>query len=400
MQELIRRTTMHCNIRAAIQSRYGSPTYQLDLFKTMAGIRKCGATEPKDKIFAVYDLFKDVGLAFPPPNYDLSLGTIYWEAVKSLLATRSSFQILQLVTGFPNPELDSAPSWVPDFSDRNPPWMIENESFKATHNSRSGFSLDMSGRLLTLPGLRLDTISEVSSSHVWYPKSVLDTNEDILDITLGPHSYQTIYALQDWALMASKRVKYKNGASFEEAFLSTLGLGRSEVELLGGRNDNNFCDILLCNRLHVGQGADILRHYWISWERLGPIHKFKKFSSFYDVQRTAGSEESQIFFILASFFHKFRNVLTYSKKNTFFLTESGYMGMGSCAVRIGDVIVLVSGMGAPLILRPIGDRYRLITASYVHGVMHGEAWPWKPTRTREELDEDAEFAGLSKFIIE
>jgi hypothetical protein len=57
----------------------------------------------------------------------------------------------------------------------------------------------------------------------------------------------------------------------------------------------------------------------------------------------------------------------------YFVSKSGYLGMGSSAAAPGDLVVLIFGCGAPYLLRPHGDgKYRLIGDTYVHGIMGGE----------------------------
>ena len=53
------------------------------------------------------------------------------------------------------------------------------------------------------------------------------------------------------------------------------------------------------------------------------------------------------------------------------------MGSGLFSTQIGDVVVLVGGKSVPVILRPIGppheSKFQLLSDTYVHGMMHGEA---------------------------
>ncbi|KAK5116570.1 hypothetical protein LTR85_009195 [Meristemomyces frigidus] len=43
-----------------------------------------------------------------------------------------------------------------------------------------------------------------------------------------------------------------------------------------------------------------------------------------------------------------------------FVTENGYLGIGSNAYQVGDVIAKVLGAGAPWVLRPRSGRYILL----------------------------------------
>jgi hypothetical protein len=58
----------------------------------------------------------------------------------------------------------------------------------------------------------------------------------------------------------------------------------------------------------------------------------------------------------------------------FILTEKGYFGLVSHAVRNGDAVVVLVGSELPFTLRPLSTKgeYRLAGDAYIHGVMNGE----------------------------
>jgi hypothetical protein len=55
------------------------------------------------------------------------------------------------------------------------------------------------------------------------------------------------------------------------------------------------------------------------------------------------------------------------------LMHKGYIGAVICDVLPGDEVFVLRGCKLPVILRRIEDRYRLVGAGYVHGIMDGEA---------------------------
>lgn len=63
---------------------------------------------------------------------------------------------------------------------------------------------------------------------------------------------------------------------------------------------------------------------------------------------------------------------TYHK--TFLISRDGYMGICPRWARVGDLIVLISGLTAPFIVRKEEENYTLVGPAYVHGVMQGERW--------------------------
>jgi len=57
-----------------------------------------------------------------------------------------------------------------------------------------------------------------------------------------------------------------------------------------------------------------------------------------------------------------------------FVSSQGFLGLAPSMAAPGDLLVIVGGCKAPLILRPSedGDTFRLIGEAYVHGFMYGE----------------------------
>ncbi len=57
-----------------------------------------------------------------------------------------------------------------------------------------------------------------------------------------------------------------------------------------------------------------------------------------------------------------------------FATKRGFIGMGPECMQQGDVIAIIIGLSAPMILRKFGDgKYEIVGEAYVHGIMDGEA---------------------------
>ncbi|KAF5661391.1 heterokaryon incompatibility protein [Fusarium heterosporum] len=79
---------------------------------------------------------------------------------------------------------------------------------------------------------------------------------------------------------------------------------------------------------------------------------------------------------------------------SFFITKSGYLGIGPPHIRDGDVVSVLLGSRVPFILRPaqgdmtkIGGRngFSFIGDSYVHGIMDGELFPSSEDKIRDVL---------------
>jgi hypothetical protein len=80
-------------------------------------------------------------------------------------------------------------------------------------------------------------------------------------------------------------------------------------------------------------------------------------------------------------------VVRATRNRKFFVTRTGYLGLGPCGTSPGDEVYLISGSKVPFVLRKVEDLetvspendsssypvYRVIGDCYVHGIMDGEA---------------------------
>lgn len=57
----------------------------------------------------------------------------------------------------------------------------------------------------------------------------------------------------------------------------------------------------------------------------------------------------------------------------YFVSNYDYIGLVPEATQEGDMICIFMGGKTPFVVRPVGEHYQLIGASYVHGIMYGEA---------------------------
>lgn len=58
----------------------------------------------------------------------------------------------------------------------------------------------------------------------------------------------------------------------------------------------------------------------------------------------------------------------------FFVSRYGRIGWVPFRTRVGDRICVFRGVRMPFVLRPQRDRWEIIGACYVHGLMDGEVW--------------------------
>jgi hypothetical protein len=88
--------------------------------------------------------------------------------------------------------------------------------------------------------------------------------------------------------------------------------------------------------------------------------------------REVGYDDEAYRYAAEKFYESIR--LTHAQQ-PFFLTTTGLMGIANDMVQEGDLIALLAGGNFPMIIQPDTQHYRLISPSYINGIMQGEAWP-------------------------
>jgi hypothetical protein len=106
---------------------------------TLLYLTKCkDATDPKDKVFAIYRYLKHLDVVLPPVDYSESVDTIYREVAVAAIIHDKSLMVMNLASG----SLGSVqrrlelPSWVPDWSINSKTW-IPKPGFKAAGESEA-----------------------------------------------------------------------------------------------------------------------------------------------------------------------------------------------------------------------------------------------------------------------
>jgi hypothetical protein len=133
---------------------------------TMVGNRSKLASEPKDRIFSLFSIFKQAGIHISEPDYNRSLEDISHESTSALIRGGCSLQFLES-TFTPEPW----PSWVPDLSQH----IFERRApgcFKAFDGER--FNHELQGRKLRVRlAARVEQVARVSTAYLRFESSSL-----------------------------------------------------------------------------------------------------------------------------------------------------------------------------------------------------------------------------------
>lgn len=330
--------------------------------------RNCGASDPRDKVFALCGLARDSG----PNGLDVKIdyrsdtAEIYTDVAISILKRSADLALLSV----PHPSTSSSvaglPSWVPDWSlsSRSTSFRARDISekyffpSKASKDTISDPKFSSDGRLLAMNGMLVDQIINVGSLH--------EIDEESIIFTKIPKE-QTI--LNDWEHVsgARSRFKYVTGENMLDVYWQTLigGCPSTEYEELRGQFLEFDRTIKLFRMLH-----------WVG------LQKYRKayiaascvmltVSAMSDVTR--GRPSSPLSGGYATWGFATRMAMAVRQRRMI-KTQKGFVGLASDEAMTGDSVVLFQGGQVPLILRWMGTHWKLVGDAYVHGIMNGEAF--------------------------
>lgn len=387
-------TRRYEGVRALLDDNPGDLHNDPLVFSILIDSRRKKSTDPRDKVFALYGLFKELGIPFPAPDYSRPVEDVYREAVISCINYDKNIYILYHAPS--DRRRNGLPSWVPDFAENgwdegDPRYGLVRGRFAASGRRSAKWSFLEDGTGLVLVGKIVDTIifradpmpsldgitQELLYRAGRIGEGLSDGDPD--SETAAEYSrlnFRGYSVLKSW-VEVSQWSDYPTGEFTREALQRTLV------------NDNPECN--------ADASKDLSFDHWYSTMILGEMDTTAR-----ALQRTsAGSSiptqpcAREIFlremmkrfpqeqYGLIAFggpgFRFHSNVMAFSQKKCFFFTENYYIGTAAdplpVPVEPGDRIAIVRGLEMPLALRPVEGGYRLLTHVYVHGIMYGEAWP-------------------------
>jgi hypothetical protein len=280
-------------------------------------------SDERDRVYAALGLANDrLGIV---PNYNLDMGHILIElSRKTLLSGELS------LLHHNNPccvDTDSTlPSFVPLLKNQTSHEVGEPLGgnhvirYSAGH-SRKSFATLSGSRSISIPGVSID--------YIHYTDSFSDVSTDLLVGSGSPFKsqlYEAYERVKSAYASLTTDSPYAN-TEFRQTFWSTL---------------------------HVG---------------------------FHPMLEGLSTQATGIDFRFLDYIHRF-NISKSLKGRHFFITESGFMGLGSVSSKQGDKVVIFDRGETPFILRHAGlvdgmDSWRLISDCYVKGWMDGDYCGYK-----------------------
>lgn len=315
------------------------------------------ASDARDKVFALLShpcasrIHIDI-------DYTAPISKTYRDIAVALLRdphTKNPLDVLSTVFREPSFSRPHLPSWVPDWNTTGRTACLSldgKDCFSAGRDTQPYFQLRNSDRVLDAEGILFDSV--VSQSHHLRMRSFLPGHCGDLD-----HNYRSPI-IDIWnELCSNKQNLYPTGIPSWKAYCDTLtaenflwySRGREHPYIPDGNLEHSLA--LLWN-LCSQNGIESLVPAKLSTNHLKSA-----------LAATKDEEMSVLFFQ--------EQASMVCRHRRFFITGNGYYGLGPHNMQPQDKLAVLFGAHVPFILRPFGNRWKLVGECYVNGIMHGEA---------------------------
>jgi hypothetical protein len=350
----------------------------VDVFSRLT---RCLASVPVDKIFAIYGLMQRLGVQLPEPDYALGCDVVYWKACVALMRHQKSIRLLELVNGLP--WRGSIPSWVPDFNHTMARWEMNFKRFGASKEttglrersvdgSDGIFELQSEDMILVTKAKIVDVVEERIFQHVRPHESrISDTDRDLRWLI------DTVHVLQSWILAALKlsptRMLHPTDHPAPDAITCVIcqipGIAsqikiQQQIEIIR----------LLCMASEDGIGQDSFDSLYRVAMKSSSIRRFIHENP--GLRNLSYLPEVKLIPMIISLglAETFDRLCSMAVGNAFW-TRNGHIGTAPLAISKGDIVALIPGVRAPMILRQIDSiSYQVIGPAFVYGMMDGEMW--------------------------
>lgn len=314
--------------------------------EALMGMYHFGATDERDKVFALLGLAERTDDPELMPDYNSSVADIYKRTAHHLLLRDPDIHILHKAgIGF-HRQLRNLPSWVPDWtSDAIASFgsVVRTALYRACGDTvsaaRPGDLVDS----ITLDGITVDTIVELSLPR---PRAPLGGGKEDL----------ARYCVEDrqW-LEDVKRLVARLLASAQAQELNSHVRDRTVTEWKEALWRTIIGDTVFFPK---GKAPAEYGQKFEYWCRIIESEREPQLSS---TEGAAAAEYN-------------RMCTGFTERRRTFRTRTGYIGLTAAGAAPGDVVCIFLGGVTPFVIRSRGNgRYDLVGEAYVHDIMQGEA---------------------------
>jgi hypothetical protein len=364
--------------------RQNSNKDDLGLLPLLEDFRSFLATDPRDKVFALFSLtntnLDELGFV---PDYRSSPKDVYIQAAKFILQSCNSLGLLSCPRG--STEFSKIlPSWVPDWSDssKQPSSIFahEEQGIPVSPFSAAGISALSSpifgpGTCLTLSGHRMDVLKTLSGilPDTSYDFSVQQDKVDAVS-PMGHGSRDAVRYL--YSVLGNVSAQRDTLAAWDEMALG-IKFKNAEATYAPAEETREVAYMRILTLDFVPEGLEFTLKTFRQWreerwdatflrnagiDRWPALHK--------------GLSMTGLFLTYTNKPQPFQGMFAGAMLRRLCWTERGYLGLVPSEARLGDEVWLLKGCRVPLVLRRVGDGEdrELVGDSYIHGVMYGEAF--------------------------
>jgi hypothetical protein len=343
------------------------------------------SSHPSDKIFGIHGVMKKLGVSLPEPDYNMETGEVYWKACSSLMTQTSSLQPLMLVNGLH--WNSNFPSWVPDFNQTHRRTVATGRPFGYYRHENAKFKLVDNQEVIVTKAKVIDVVhGRIYQQTELQSNRFTNRSPDLAEL-VREHIH-VIHCIQSWLLASEAPVehfKIEDGKDFKSiiTLVFDLSVVRSQPELFEVERER------LTRLYSFGEERGrLIRLLWISAYDPGAIYSMlckyiedsltkEKLFTTPDFANLLHLPEVQLLAVLEfeGLMEKFEAIKAAVRGKAFFWTKEGHFGTAPQAVAVGDVVALIPGLKAPMILRPNQPKiYQVIGPANITGMMNGEQW--------------------------
>ena len=325
-----------------------SNIFNLTLCELLSNTRFCGASDPKDKVFALLSLASDVDLNSFDIDYEMSWRDLSVHLARHTIAQSNTLDILRWI-GIPQPsgQVDTLPSWVPNLS--SPAMLAPLYPYdwpkRGTVSSRDSpdVTLSCNERLLVVKCLKLLDISSVVPARMAADR--LDRYGDMLKI------------LQEWYQITREHSSYGDDQKKRvDSFCGTLKMTLGSQGL-----EENIDKVYSAGLGWLWHFRKLLGEDVSSSEPEGP----NNFEYDFDDANIFSPDNPHLFTPWAR--EVMFGELDHLHGRSFGFASGGQMMLLPPGAREGDHVCLFYGLRLPFVLRQDVDGYcQVIGACYVH----------------------------------
>ena len=302
-------------------------------------------SDPRDHVYGLLGLF-DLDIV---PDYggNMTVTDVYLEVAQHCLRTGDALDVLCLVgtrqscNGSDCLTLHDSPSWVPD-------WRLSIPARLRLHRYPQSHAFPSNGRL------QMQVVD-----HKWLRGSAI-----IWD-TVSRTEYKTGWDLKEWDLVEDIDIE-KPG---DRVYPSGISSFKAMVFLwLGGYDGSRatMCDLKIDSELF--RSYEVIFYAMIAkpWANKHGRHEIPKLNGFMFGREGLKSVPN----VHRETYYARSRQLRYDMRC--FHTERKYIGLGPLATEAGDIVCVLEGHKAPVLLRRQGSHYTFVGDCDVVGIMNGE----------------------------